>query len=372
MFDATQKLCCHFRPEKGWMNDPNGLVYFKGKYHAFFQHAPHFEKPWKENMCWGHAATEDFLHWEELPVALEPELPYDSRGCWSGTAIVHEGKLFLFYASVQDVTDEAHGYYWKQTVSVACSEDGVHFTKYAGNPLISLVPEDGREEDFRDPAICRVGDRFLLAIASANPEKTKGRLLLYESRDLFSWEYKGIAHEWDEAIYCECPSIMPYGDELLMTVSVCFFAGSEFFATIGTLENGRFVSRVKSVFQKGPDNYAGQVFTDEKGRRLLLSWIPGWSYQDFAERSLGCLSLPLEITEQNGVIRAFPIPEVRHLLKDEDPCVERTETGFRIRREARPDVVFEGEIRDLKVLRDGYIVEVFVNGGEQVFTAVLC
>ena len=88
----------HFRPAKGWTNDPNGLVYFDGWYHAFYQHAPGHEQPRHEPMAWGHARTKDFLTWEELPVALLPDQPYDSGGCWSGTAIEHNGLLYLFYA----------------------------------------------------------------------------------------------------------------------------------------------------------------------------------------------------------------------------------------------------------------------------------
>ena len=69
----------HFATKKGWINDPNGLVYFGGYYHIFYQHAPDFEKPWKENMHWGHARTKDFLTYEELPVALFPDKPSFDR-----------------------------------------------------------------------------------------------------------------------------------------------------------------------------------------------------------------------------------------------------------------------------------------------------
>ena len=71
--DYLQNLCYHYKPKKGWVNDPNGLVYFKGYYHIFYQHAPNFETPWKEPMHWGHARTKNFIDWEELPVALFPD-----------------------------------------------------------------------------------------------------------------------------------------------------------------------------------------------------------------------------------------------------------------------------------------------------------
>ena len=85
----------HYRPSKGWINDPNGLVWFKGYYHIFYQHAPHFEIPWHESMHWGHARTKDFVHFEELSPALYPDRDYDKDGCWSGTAIVKDDTLYL-------------------------------------------------------------------------------------------------------------------------------------------------------------------------------------------------------------------------------------------------------------------------------------
>lgn len=105
---------------------------------------------------------------------------------------------------------------------------------------------------------------------------------------------------------------------------------------------------------KGPDQYAGQVFTDHKGRNLLITWIPGWKYARFAEKDIGCLSVPREITIRNGKIYGYPVEEVRHLLRDSDP------------------VIHKGKITDLKILRDEYIIEVFVNGGETVYSALLC
>ena len=96
-------------------------------------------------MHWGHARTKDFLNWEELPVALYPDKDYDSNGCWSGTAIVKNDTLYLFYASVQGKEKE-------QTVSVAYSTDGINFEKYSQNPVISHYPADGGP-DFRDPAV---------------------------------------------------------------------------------------------------------------------------------------------------------------------------------------------------------------------------
>ncbi|MBO7549381.1 MAG: glycoside hydrolase family 32 protein, partial [Clostridia bacterium] len=146
MIDYTKKPEYHYRPAKGWINDPNGLVYYGGRYHVFYQHAPDHETPWNQPMHWGHAATEDFIHWEELPVALTPGEPYDGGGCWSGTAIVKDGRLYLFYAAISAVSAAA----------MAFSDDGTRFLKYARNPVIPTFPPEGGP-DFRDPAVGRIG-----------------------------------------------------------------------------------------------------------------------------------------------------------------------------------------------------------------------
>ena len=98
--DYLQDLKYHYRPKKGWINDPNGLVYFQGYYHVFYQHAPDYEIPGQQPIHWGHARTKDFLKWEELPIALYPDKDYDQSGCWSVTAVVKDDILYLVYASV--------------------------------------------------------------------------------------------------------------------------------------------------------------------------------------------------------------------------------------------------------------------------------
>jgi beta-fructofuranosidase len=366
--DYTQKLKYHYRPKKGWINDPNGLVYFQGYYHVFYQHAPDFEVPWKQPMHWGHARTKDFINWEELPVALYPDCEYDNNGCWSGTAIVKDGVLYLLYASVHTPEGSKEKI---QTVSVAYSADGIHFEKYSGNPVIDHYPADGGP-DFRDPAVCRIGDKYYCVMASGNPETKTGRLLLYKSDDIFNWKYVGIMSEWANCKYTECPSCMSAGDSFLLTASVCPLDRRHYFSVmLGKFENEQFSIDCIAEVDKGPDQYAGQAFQDHEGRNLLISWIPGWKYKAYAQTDVGCMSVPREIKLVNGKIIAYPVEELRHLLKDEDDSVKRTPNGFVIERANRDPVIYEGEINDLKILRDGYVVEVYINGGQEIYTALL-
>lgn len=363
--DYTQKPQFHYKPRRGWVNDPNGLVYFNGYYHIFYQHAPDFEVPWKQPMHWGHARTQNWIDWEELPVALYPDREYDGGGCWSGTAAVKDGRLYLFYASVHAETGA-------QTVSVAFSDDGVHFEKYAGNPVIDRYPPDGGP-DFRDPAICQIGGQYCCIMATGHRESESARLLLYRSDDLLHWEYDGILCTWDGCRYAECPSLlMAEQDLFLLAASVCPLHEPHYFSVMyGVIREGKFIPAVSSEVDRGPDQYAGQLFRDPQGRNLQISWIPGWDYQGYAEKDVGCMSVPREFRLTDGKICGYPPKELRHLLKDEDPAICRTETGFIIRRTGREPVVYEGAIRDLKILRDGFVLEVFVNGGEEIYTALL-
>ncbi|MBR2732083.1 MAG: glycoside hydrolase family 32 protein [Clostridia bacterium] len=351
----------HYRPSKGWINDPNGLVQFKGYYHIFYQHSPHFETPWHESMHWGHAITKDFIHFEELPVALFPDRAYDRDGCWSGTAIVKEDVLYLFYACVQGE---------KQAVGVASSSDGIHFEKYSGNPVIASFPPDG-SPDFRDPAVCFADGKYWCVMASGNREKQTAVLLLYESEDLLHWEYHGVLRAWQNAKFAECPSFVKLADKYLLSASVCREDAHCFSLAAGSFKNGRFIAEVESEVDKGPDRYAGQIFSDQSGRAILISWIPGWNYAGYKERNIGCMSLPCEVTLENGRLRAFPVTEVTHLLADQDPALRQTHSGFRIQRAGREDVVYTGRINCLKLLRDEGFLEVFVNGGEEIYTALL-
>ena len=139
----------------------------------------------------------------------------------------------------------------------------------------------------------------------------------------------------------------------------------------GDFKDGKFKIEHIAEVDKGPDQYAGQVFLDHLGRNILISWLPGWQYSGYAEKDVGCMSVPRELKLIDGKVYGYPIKELQHLLKDEDQAVKLTEKGFVIERTGRDPVIYEGDITDLKILRDGYIIEVFVNGGQEIYSALL-
>ena len=142
---------------------------------------------------------------------------------------------------------------------------------------------------------------------------------------------------------------------------------------LGSLENGVFRPELSDRFDKGPDQYAGQLFKGADGTPLLITWIPGWKYAGFKEGvDVGCLSVPRQIVVADGHILGRPANEVAHLLKTDDADVKMTDEGFAVERTERSSLVHKGEVRDLKILRDEYIMEIFVNGGETVYSLLLC
>ncbi len=367
--DYNVKLKYHFRPKKGWINDPNGLVYYKGYYHIFYQHSPNYEGPWKEAICWGHARTKDFINFEELPIALKPDKWYDAKGCWSGTAIVKGDILYLFYASIykQEGVEE-----WIETISVAYSVDGINFQKYQDNPIIPSYPSDG-SHDFRDPSIMEKDGIYYLIIASGHIDSHTARLLTYKSNDLFHFKYQGIMYSWDNSKCAECPSFMPYGnDKFLLTVSVCKLNNEHYFqAMIGSFDGIKFIEEYRNVIDIGPDQYAGQTFLDSLGRHILITWIPGWQYANYQNHDIGCMSIPRKIILQNNKIIGQPLKEIMALLKNDDEAIIYTDDGFKVNRTNREPFIYHGKINNLKVLKDGYVLEIFINDGQEIVSILL-
>lgn len=135
----------HLAAPVGWINDPNGFVYYKEQYHLFYQYHP-YDTKWGP-MHWGHAVSEDLVHWEYVGVALVPDKAYDKDGCFSGSALVKDGKLYLMYTGhiIDEETKQI-----RQVQNIAISEDGIHFEKYRNNPVIDErnLPEVFSISDF--------------------------------------------------------------------------------------------------------------------------------------------------------------------------------------------------------------------------------
>ncbi len=176
----------HLAARAGWINDPNGLVWFNGWYHAFYQHHP-YSTQWGP-MHWGHARSKDLVHWEHLPVALAPEGPEDKDGCFSGSAVVDGDTLALIYTGHKfhgDASDEANLY---QVQCLATSRDGVCFERQG-----IVVDTPPGLHHFRDPKVWREGDSWYMIVGARDGET--GQVRLYRSADLHQWHDAGVLDE---------------------------------------------------------------------------------------------------------------------------------------------------------------------------------
>ena len=148
----------HLSPKVGWMNDPNGFSYYKDKFHLFYQYYP-YDSQWGP-MHWGHAVSDDLLHWEYLPAAIAPDMPYDYVGCFSGSAItLPDGKQLFMYTSVRKEAQPDGGVRDIQTQSLAVG-DGMDYEKDVRNPILTAedMPENSSPFDFRDPKMWKCED----------------------------------------------------------------------------------------------------------------------------------------------------------------------------------------------------------------------
>jgi beta-fructofuranosidase len=299
----------HFTPPRGWMNDPNGLIQFRGTYHAFYQHYPYAPK-WGA-MHWGHAVSRDLVHWEHLPIALYPDQDYET-GCFSGSAVEDCGELALVYTAHHD------GRSPRQTQCLALSRDGIFFTKYEKNPVIAGPPE-GYSEEFRDPKVFRRGEDWYLVVGGSR--ENRGGVLLYKSKDLRRWDLAGPFCESDGAqgVMWECPNLFELGGSWVLLTSPigmekarCIFITGE-----ADFEKPAFVQRHWRQADYGPNFYAPQVFTDDKGRCILFGWMDKGEESTGTYGWAGAFTFPRELFLVKGEVRQRPVEELALLRREE-------------------------------------------------------
>lgn len=278
----------HFTPERNWMNDPNGLVWYDGEYHLFFQYNP-YGTDWG-HISWGHAVSPDLSLWRELPVALAAT---DAEYVFSGSVVVDHGNtsglggpdrpaMVGLYTSADPVTG-------RQSQSVAYSVDrGRQWKRYVDNPVLDID-----SNDFRDPKVFYYdrGDHWVMAVALAVERVVR----FYSSEDLLSWEHLsdfGPAGS-DDGVW-ECPDLfpLPLDDDptrirwvLLVSVqdgAPAGGSGMQYF--VGDFDGVRFTPQEDDLCQvrwvdHGADHYAAVSFSDAPdNERVVLGWMSNWNY----------------------------------------------------------------------------------------------
>ncbi|SFG31645.1 glycoside hydrolase family 32 protein [Sporolactobacillus nakayamae] len=315
----------HIMAPSGWINDPNGLVQYKGMYHVFFQHYPNGVE-WGP-MHWGHVASRDLVNWKHYPIALTPGDACDRDGCFSGSAIEKEGEVCLIYTGHRyaDAAKKSSD----QVQCLAASRDGINFEKSPDNPIIGTHPKEG-SGDFRDPKVWRRGDHFYLIAGTCKDHI--GKVVLYRSSNLKNWTYLGVLAQSDGKLgyMWECPDFFALGGKHILMISP---QGIEpdgdlyqnlhqtgYFVGNFDYEHMQFDYGDFTELDNGHDFYAAQSFQDNSGRRIVIGWMDMWDspMPEQAEGWAGALTLPRELhLSENGKIRMTPVPELTQLRKRE-------------------------------------------------------
>lgn len=308
----------HLTPETGWMNDPNGFIYFRGEYHLFYQFNP-YESVWGP-MHWGHAKSKDLVNWEQLPVALAPDKAYDKDGCFSGSAIVKDDVLWLMYTG--HIVNEDGTV--SQVQNMAFSTDGIHFEKIEQNPVATAegLPEEVIANDFRDPKIFEKDGHYYSVVATKHKDGV-GCIVLLGSPNLTDWQFesiflKGEAHQghvW------ECPDYFVVdGQEYLIVSPMRYQKENNDFVNINSnifvtghvdWDKKVFVADSFKEIDHGHDFYAAQTTEGPEGERVMIAWMHTWGRplvtNDLGHKWYGQMTLPRLLEQgENGLQQVLP------------------------------------------------------------------
>lgn len=294
----------HFSSRRGWNNDPNGLVFFRGEYHLFYQHNP-FGWSWG-NMHWGHAVSRDLVHWQELPDALAPD---ELGPMYSGSAVVDWANTsglgqpgrpaqVLIYTAAGNPTVQC----------LASSTDGRHYTKFRGNPVVPQLTGGNR-----DPKVmwhAPTGKWVMTLYVETNRTHT---IQFLSSPNLKDWTVMSQAEG-----FFECPDFfaLPLDGDAAKPEWVLTAASSEY--EVGTFDGTRFTPRTpKLPGHLGRGFYAAQTFSDlpaKDGRRIQIGWFqtatPGMPFNQ-------SMTIPMELklasTPDGPRLTRTPVKELRSL-----------------------------------------------------------
>ena len=404
----------HLMPPVGWLNDPNGLCYFKDRYQVFFQYSPF--TPEGGMKMWGHYSSPDLLHYAYEGAAIYPDEPYDKDGVYSGSAVCVDDRMYVFYTG--NVKEEGeHDYILSgrgANVIRMESQDGIHFE----HKKCILTNQDYPEEctcHVRDPKLIMGEDHAYRMVLGARLKNEQGAVLLFRSEDLLHFTFEKM-YTTEEAFgyMWECPDIFTLGGRKFL--AICpqgVERQQERFQNI--YQSGYFAegSEDFTEWDMGFDFYAPQTFETPDGRRVLIGWagVPdaGYSSDPMDEGWQHCLTVPRELSVKGDRIYQYPVREMEQLrgaelVPDQECQVVFPEGGGEILAERlngekgaiyigsgcvikwnkdRVTLSFEDEsgagrsvrnavvsgVDSIRVLIDVSILEIYINRGETVMTS---
>jgi len=358
----------HLNAPIGWINDPNGFSEYNGKYNLFYQYNP-YQGVWGP-MHWGHQSTKDFIKWDLEDVALAPDMDYDSVGCFSGTAIEEDGKIYLAYTAASE----------KQNQALAYSYGGITFKKLDkllidGNDL----PEGYSNSDFRDPKIFKRDNKFYIICGNKAPGSK--HIIMFEAENIEGpYKYSGDIYSRNDLTgIFECPDLINIENKDILIASPQGIKDDYFYNyqngdscvyLVGNLstKTNKFYKESNldlEEFDKGFSFYAPQTLKTKDERFILIAWMRSWSEPNTTEHLgwCGAMTLPRELTLKDNHLYQAPVREINNYLKDKktynDVTIENDLINLDDFKGTTSKISFEIDVNDMKSGKAG--IELYKN-----------
>ncbi len=329
MTTSVHRPNLHLSPSAGWLNDPNGLIFHDGKWHAFYQHDP--EQIGHGTMHWGHAVSEDLVNWAHQPIALHP----DALGaCWSGSAIATEdGAVKLFYTAHRKMPDGRDD---ENQCLVHADAGLTTFTRDQTNPVLT----NSGETVFRDPKVLWHGQsqRWIMVLTTGQA------VSFFSSPDLYDWQFEstfGLGEGHHDVAPWECPDLVEVeiedgGSRWVLIVGIAHGSysggsGTQYF--VGDFDGHSFTNanapETVLWLDFGRDFYAAQTFFNSGPRPVALAWASNWRYalltptQDYRH----ALTLPRRLSLRNTTVGLRIVQQLPETVRHAFPAVTRPSAG---------------------------------------------
>lgn len=417
------RLKTHLMAPVGWINDPNGLCFFKGYYHVFFQYSP--TTPLGGDKYWGHYISPDMINWTYVGIPFSPDEDFDKNGVYSGCAYVEDDVMHVFYTgNVKEEGDHDFITSGRQgNVIYVSSTDGIHFS-----PKKCLLTNKDYPKHYschiRDPKVWKEEDIYYMVLGGRTLED-EGSVLVYKSVNLLEWNFaREIQLDCSFGYMWECPDLFVVDDVPVLSVSPQGVE-AEAYRFQNVDQSGYFIMQGSNIYDFAPlgfkewdlgfDFYAPQTFVDNHGRRIMYGWI-GLPAMDYINPTVNkgwqhCLSMPRHIEVYNGKLIQNPVKEFQALRgkqitnEDLENSVELIpyeafisdideETNVDIEISSGLDLKYNAKnrtfamefknhigygrdiritkidsLKNVRVFADTSCVEVYLNQGEYVFTS---
>lgn len=421
MVDDIYRQGYHLMPPSGWMNDPNGLCWYKGNYHVFYQHSPLDAN--RGNIFWGHFTSPDLLNWTQQPTFLYPVDSWNLDGVYSGSALVDEDAMYLYYTgNVKLPGDYDYIYEGREhNLCMAVTKNGI---MPDSNQLLMTNMDYPADVSchVRDPKVWKMDGKYYMVLG-ARTKNDVGELLIYESEDKYHWTHINVIKTPEPLGYMwECPDIFCVdGQWIVMTspqgMKSYRYVGQNvyscgYFPLYGDFR-GEYSLGEYCEMDAGFDYYAPQTFEAPDGRRIVIGWMgmPDADYFNPTTEQLWqhCMSVPRELRWVNNRLTVQPVRELKELRKEEEKflckgkislpmyrlgeiffCNQSENLTIKIGEDAqiqwedglvhlslseqagcgRTERILEmKELKNIRLLCDASSLELFVNDGEQVMTS---